>query len=90
MRGPPPGLLTPFTIQDSAPLSQDIQITVALRDELRTRYARMLLATQSIASLSMAKMQLGAPSARHSISSMWNECPPVTHVSASSKIPCAR
>src|SRR5690348_3852856 len=31
MRGPPPGLLTPFTIQDSVLLSQDTQITVALR-----------------------------------------------------------
>src|SRR3954447_6364712 len=31
MREPPPGLLAPFTIQVSALLSQDMQITVALR-----------------------------------------------------------
>jgi hypothetical protein len=41
MREPPPGLLAPFTIQDSAPLSQDIQITVALRGERHMPYARM-------------------------------------------------
>jgi hypothetical protein len=34
MRGPPPGLLTPFTIRDSALLSQETQITVALRGVL--------------------------------------------------------
>ena len=39
MREPPPGLLTPFTIQDSAPLSQDIQITVALRGAKPVRSA---------------------------------------------------
>jgi hypothetical protein len=62
MREPPPGLLAPFTIKDSALLSQDIQITFALR--------RAASPAQSMASLSIAKMQLGAPSARHSISSM--------------------
>jgi hypothetical protein len=68
MREPPPGLLAPFTIQDSASLSQDIQITVALRDAYATTPA--CCRGQSIASLSIAKMQLGAPSARHSISYM--------------------
>ena len=42
MREPPPGLLTPFTIQDSAPLSQDTQITVALRGKGRMHCARLL------------------------------------------------
>jgi len=79
----------PCVSQDvrSVPVPSPLRKTPHLRKTLRLFCQEY---GQSTGSLSIAKMQRSHPIPWHSVCSIRKECPPVTQVSASSRMPCAR